>query len=153
MPYLQEAGTGPAVGHECLANLVQGTVCKILGHTPKHGSWLNLVEGFFSKFARSVLRHIRVASKHELKQRMELLDRYRSGVQITASSIMAMTLDAAVAQAFQDVADAMADRERSRNEARVYAANLLLRLRGEAHALVQVAINPRDASASRKPWP
>jgi hypothetical protein len=26
--------------------------------TPKHGSWLNLVEGFFSKFARSVLRHI-----------------------------------------------------------------------------------------------
>jgi transposase len=38
--------------------------------TPKHGSWLNLVEGFFSKFARSVLRHIRVASKHELKARI-----------------------------------------------------------------------------------
>jgi transposase len=38
--------------------------------TPKHGSWLNLIEGFFSKFARSVLRHIRVASKQELKQRM-----------------------------------------------------------------------------------
>ena len=29
----------------------------------KHGSWLNLVEGFFSKLARLVLRHIRVASK------------------------------------------------------------------------------------------
>ena len=27
--------------------------------TPKHGSWLNLVEGFFSKLARSVLRHMR----------------------------------------------------------------------------------------------
>lgn len=38
--------------------------------TPKHGSWLNLIEGFFSKFARSVLRHIRVASKHELKERI-----------------------------------------------------------------------------------
>jgi transposase len=38
--------------------------------TPKHGSWLNLVEGFFSKFARSVLRHIRVTSKYELKQRI-----------------------------------------------------------------------------------
>ena len=38
--------------------------------TPKHGSWLNLVEGFFSKMARSVLRHIRVASKQELKARM-----------------------------------------------------------------------------------
>ena len=38
--------------------------------TPKHGSWLNLIEGFFSKFARSVLRHIRVTSKQELKQRI-----------------------------------------------------------------------------------
>ena len=38
--------------------------------TPKHGSWLNLVEGFFSKMARSVLRHIRVASKQELKNRI-----------------------------------------------------------------------------------
>jgi transposase len=38
--------------------------------TPKHGSWLNLIEGFFSKFARSVLRHIRVASKQELRERI-----------------------------------------------------------------------------------
>lgn len=38
--------------------------------TPKHGSWLNLVEGFFSKMARSMLRHIRVASKAELKDRI-----------------------------------------------------------------------------------
>jgi transposase len=38
--------------------------------TPTHGSWLNLIEGFFSKLARSVLRHIRVASKHELKDRL-----------------------------------------------------------------------------------
>jgi transposase len=41
-----------------------------LTFTPKHGSWLNLIEGFFSKFARSVLRHIRVTSKHELKERI-----------------------------------------------------------------------------------
>ena len=38
--------------------------------TPKHGSWLNIIEGFFSKLARSVLRHIRVSSKHELKERL-----------------------------------------------------------------------------------
>ena len=38
--------------------------------TPKHGSWLNIVEGFFSKMARSMLRHIRVASKEELKARI-----------------------------------------------------------------------------------
>ena len=38
--------------------------------TPTHGSWLNLVENFFSKLARSILRHIRVASKQELKDRL-----------------------------------------------------------------------------------
>jgi transposase len=41
-----------------------------LTFTPKHGSWLNLIEGFFSKLARSVLRHIRVGSKQELKERI-----------------------------------------------------------------------------------
>lgn len=29
-------------------------------HTPKHGSWLNLIECAFSKMARTFLRHIRV---------------------------------------------------------------------------------------------
>ena len=38
--------------------------------TPTHGSWLNLIEGIFSKLARSVLRHIRVSSKHELGERL-----------------------------------------------------------------------------------
>ena len=38
--------------------------------TPKHGSWLNLIEGFFSKLARSVLRNIRVASPQELRRRI-----------------------------------------------------------------------------------
>ena len=46
----------------------EGRFCFVF--TPKHGSWLNLIEGFFSKMARSVLRHIRVASKDELKQRI-----------------------------------------------------------------------------------
>lgn len=42
--------------------------------TPKHGSWLNLVEGF-SKLARLALRYIRVASKQELKDRtIEAID-------------------------------------------------------------------------------
>jgi transposase len=38
--------------------------------TPKHGSWLNMIEMFFSKIARSFLRHIRVESKEELVQRI-----------------------------------------------------------------------------------
>lgn len=39
-------------------------------HTPKHGSWLNLVGMAFSKMARTFLRHIRVSNKDELKDRI-----------------------------------------------------------------------------------
>jgi transposase len=38
--------------------------------TPKHGSWLNLIETFFSKMSRSMLRGIRVSSTDELKLRI-----------------------------------------------------------------------------------
>ena len=38
--------------------------------TPKHGSWLNMVEGFFSKMTRQMLRGIRVESKEELRERI-----------------------------------------------------------------------------------
>lgn len=38
--------------------------------TPKHGSWLNIVETLFGKMARSFLRHIRVRSLDELKARI-----------------------------------------------------------------------------------
>lgn len=40
--------------------------------TPKHGSWLNIVETMFSKMARSMLRGIRVTSKQELIDRIHL---------------------------------------------------------------------------------
>jgi transposase len=39
-------------------------------HTPTHGSWLNLIETFFSKISRTFLKHIRVESKQELKERI-----------------------------------------------------------------------------------
>ena len=40
--------------------------------TPTHGSWLNLIESFFGKMAKTLLRGIRVASAEELKARIEL---------------------------------------------------------------------------------
>ena len=40
--------------------------------TPKHGSWLNMIESFFSKMTRQMLKGIRVKSKEELKQRIYL---------------------------------------------------------------------------------
>lgn len=38
--------------------------------TPKHGSWLNIVETLFGKMARTFLRHMRVSSQEELRQRI-----------------------------------------------------------------------------------
>ena len=47
--------------------------------TPKHGSWLNLIEMFFSKMSRSFLKSIRVKSKEELKNRiLKYLDEINS---------------------------------------------------------------------------
>lgn len=38
--------------------------------TPKHGSWLNMIEGFFGKMTKQMLRGIRVATKQELVDRI-----------------------------------------------------------------------------------
>ncbi len=38
--------------------------------TPKHGSWLNIVEMLFSKLAKTILREIRVKTMEELKNRI-----------------------------------------------------------------------------------
>lgn len=38
--------------------------------TPKHGSWLNMIEGFFGKMTHQMLRGIRVKSKEELANRI-----------------------------------------------------------------------------------
>ena len=38
--------------------------------TPKHASWMNLVESFFSKMTKQMLKGIRVKSKEELVQRI-----------------------------------------------------------------------------------
>jgi len=38
--------------------------------TPKHASWLNIIESLFSKMTRSMLRDIRVSSKEELANRI-----------------------------------------------------------------------------------
>jgi membrane protease subunit HflK len=80
----------------------------------------------------------RLALQERVKAETQaMLDRYQSGIQITSSSIMTITLDPSVAAAFQEVTDAMADREKSRNEARMYANNLIPKARGEANAVVR----------------
>lgn len=38
--------------------------------TPKHGSWLNMIESFFSKMTKQMLKGICVKSKQELIDRI-----------------------------------------------------------------------------------
>jgi len=73
-----------------------------------------------------------------------ILDRYMSGIQLTSASIMSITFDSAVAQAFQDVASASADRANKVNEARTYANNVVPKARGEARSLVLAAQSYRE---------
>lgn len=40
--------------------------------TPTHGSWLNMIESFFSKMTKQMLKGIRVKSKEELAERIYL---------------------------------------------------------------------------------
>ena len=58
------------ISKETMAYLATRPNRFIYVHTPKHGSWLNLIETFFSKISRTFLKHIRVESKQELKQRI-----------------------------------------------------------------------------------
>lgn len=87
-----------------------------------------------------VLTRGRVAVQERVKaETQELLDRRHSGIRIVSASIMAMTLDRSVVEAFQDVANAMADREKVINEARAYASNLIPKARGEARTRLSEA--------------
>jgi modulator of FtsH protease HflK len=87
-----------------------------------------------------VLTKGRVAVQERVKaQTQKILDLRHSGIAIISASIMTMTLDGSVAKAFQDVADAMADREKMINEARAYQSNLIPKARGEARTRLSEA--------------
>jgi transposase len=58
------------ISKETMAYLASRPNRFVYVHTPKHGSWLNLIETVFSKMARTFLRHIRVKSREELQQRI-----------------------------------------------------------------------------------
>jgi membrane protease subunit HflK len=91
----------------------------------------------------------RLPIQEQVKVRTQaMLDEYRSGIQITSASIMTITLDKSVAEAFQNVANALADREKKRNEAKAYANNTIPKARGEARSLVLEGENYRERRVS-----
>jgi len=58
------------ISKETMAYLASRPNRFIYVHTPKHGSWLNLIETVFGKMARTFLKSIRVQSRDELKHRI-----------------------------------------------------------------------------------
>jgi membrane protease subunit HflK len=99
-----------------------------------------LTETVIGMAVDEVLTRGRVAVQERVKVKtQEILDHCRSGVQIVSANIMTLTLDKSVAPAFQDVADAMADREKMINEARAYQNNLIPKARGEARTRIAEA--------------
>ncbi len=99
-----------------------------------------LTEAVLAMSVDEVLTTGRLAIQEHVKVKTQaVLDRYRSGIQLTSANIMSITLDRSVAQAFQDVANANADREKKINEGRAYANNLLPKARGEARSMVLTA--------------
>jgi transposase len=58
------------ISKETMAYLATRPNCFVYVHTPKHGSWLNLVETLFVKMVRTFLRGIRVKSREELQARI-----------------------------------------------------------------------------------
>lgn len=58
------------ISRETMAYLATRPNRFVYVHTPKHGSWLNLVETLFGKMARTFLRGMRVESWQEMKERI-----------------------------------------------------------------------------------
>jgi membrane protease subunit HflK len=104
-----------------------------------------LTETVIGMPVEEVLTTGRLAIQERVKSATQaILDRYVSGIQLTSASIMTISFDSAVAQAFQDVASASADRENKINEARTYANNVVPKARGEARSLVLAAQSYRE---------
>jgi len=92
-----------------------------------------------------VLTTGRLAIQDRVKARTQaVLDRYGSGIQIVSASMMGVSFDTPVAQAFQDVVNAAADRENKINQGRSYANDLLPKARGEARSMVLAAQSKKE---------
>lgn len=99
-----------------------------------------------------VLTRGRVLVQDRVKTRtQEILDLRRSGISIISASIVAMTLDQSVAKAFQDVTDAIADRDKMINEADAHTEAIFSRRREARRARHWRTPMPTSSTASPKP--
>lgn len=71
--------------------------------TPTHGSWLNMIEGFFAKMTHQMLKGIRVESKAELARRIYLWFGEVNKVPVFASTPASVALVPAFSVSLSDV--------------------------------------------------
>jgi len=83
------------------------------------------------------------------KQTQEILDRYKSGVEITQVQLQKVDPPAAVIESFRDVQRANTDAERMRNEAESYRNDIVPRARGDAARIVAEGQGFKAASVAQ----
>ena len=89
---------------------------------------------------QSILTEGRSKIENEVQEiTQEILDEYGSGIQVTQVQTQKADPPDQVIDAFRDVQAAIADRERSKNEAEGYANDVIPRARGEAEKILQQA--------------
>jgi membrane protease subunit HflK len=78
-----------------------------------------------------------------------ILDRYRTGVEITQVQLLRVDPPAAVVESFRDVQRASTDADRLRNEAQTYHNDIVPRARGDAARIVASADAERQAAIAQ----
>jgi membrane protease subunit HflK len=84
-----------------------------------------------------------------LHQTQQILDNYKSGVEITQVQLQRVDPPAEVVESFVDVQRANTDAERLRNEAQAYANDIVPRARGDAARIVAEGQGARLASIAQ----
>ena len=84
-----------------------------------------------------------------LRQTQQILDIYKSGVEVTQVQLQKVDPPAEVVESFVDVQRANTDAERLRNEAEAYHNDIVPRARGDAARIVAEAQGARQASIAQ----
>jgi membrane protease subunit HflK len=88
-----------------------------------------------------------VASRVKLLMQ-QILDRYRTGINITTVNLLGAAAPEQVLPAFEDVVRAQQDRERFKNEGQAYANDVVPKARGVAARLIEEASGYRQSMIS-----
>jgi membrane protease subunit HflK len=84
-----------------------------------------------------------------LRQTQEILNNYKTGVEITQVQLQKVDPPAEVVESFLDVQRANTDAERMRNEAEAYHNDIVPRARGDASRIIAEGQGARQASIAQ----